>query len=325
MIGGVAHWPVSCRTRIPVARILRMTTQHICRKGLVIAVALVWVSSTAAADANSMTDYFGPREVSIGESMRADATGSLATNLNPAGVGLTRSVVFEGSYGYRPGDSASVIAASACDSTVPIAGCFYYRYFGAEPTLEGQPFDRRVHEFGMAAARALSQRFVVGINVRYFDYETNFMEEKDSSGFAADAGFIMRVMDNIQVAGVGYNVLAKESAQYPLGVGAGITMRPVSALALGLDGTWDLDTEAERIGRYGGGAEYFLQSADRQSGYPIRAGAVYDNTLESTYVTAGLGFTSIKMGLDVGARKQVDGGDELMIQAGLRVFGPQLP
>lgn len=325
MIGREGNWQVSCRRRIAVVRIQRMTAETLCRKVVVTAVALVCVSSTARADANSMTDYFGPREVSLGESMRADASGSLATNLNPAGVGLTRSVVFEGSYGYRPGDSASVVAASACDSTVPVPGCFYYRYFGAEPTLEGEDYDRRVHEFGMAAARALSQRFILGINVRYFDYESNFMDEKDSSGFAADAGFIMRVGETIQLAGVGYNLLSAESAQYPLGVGAGVTMRPVGALALGLDGTWDLDTEAEKTGRYGGGAEYFIESADRQSGYPLRAGAVYDNALDATYVTAGLGFTSIKMGLDVGARKQVDGGDELMIQAGLRVFGPQLP
>jgi hypothetical protein len=290
------------------------------------AATLVWLSSTAAADANSLTDYFGPREVSLGETMRADSHGSMATTLNPAGLALNRQLVFEGSYGYRPGDSASVVAVSACDSTVVVPGCFYYHYFGAEPALGGEDFDRRVHEGGIAAARAVSARVFVGVNARYFNYKSNLEGEADTSGFAADLGVTVKASSMIQVAAVGYNLVAKESAQYPMGVGAGVMVRPVNQLAFGLDGVWNLDVpEGSSTGRYGAGLEYFLRSADMQSGYPIRAGAVHDRELEGTYLTAGLGYTSLKVGLDVGARKQVDGGDELMVQAGLRVFGPNFP
>ena len=296
------------------------------RRSPLAVVALFCLSSTASADANSLTDYFGPREVSLGETMRADSYGSLATTLNPAGLALNRQLVFEGSYGYRPGDSASAVAISACDSTVVVPGCFYYHYFGAEPTLEGEAFDRRVHEGGIAAARALGSRLFIGVNARYFDYESNLMGEADSSGFAADFGVTLRATSNIQAAVVGYNLLAADSAQYPMGVGAGITVRPVAPLAFGLDGLWNLDVpEGKSTGRYGAGAEFFLQSADQQSGYPIRAGVVHDRELEGTYATAGLGYTSLRVGLDVGARKQVDGGDELMVQAGLRFFGPHFP
>lgn len=303
-----------------------MIVRTMCRRTLLGAVAVFSVSSTAAADANSLTDYFGPREVSLGETMRADSYGSLATTLNPAGLALNRQLVFEGSYGYRPGDSASAVAVSACDSTVVVPGCFYYHYFGAEPTLEGEDHDRRVHEGGIAAARAISSRLFLGVNVRYFDYESNLADEMDSSGFAADFGVTLKATSSIQVAVVGYNLLAAESAQYPMAVGAGITARPVAALALGLDGLWNLDVpEGRGTGRYGAGLEYFFTSADQQSGYPIRAGVIHDRELEGTYVTGGLGYTSVKVGLDVGARKQVDGGDEFMVQAGLRVFGPHFP
>lgn len=296
------------------------------RRSVLAAVTLFCLSSTAAADANSLTDYFGPREVSLGETMRADSHGSLATTLNPAGLALNRMLVFEGSYGFRPGDSASAVAVSACDSTVAVPGCFYYHYFGAEPALEGEDFDRRVHEGGIAAARAIGSRLFFGINARYFDYESNLMGEADSSGFAADFGVILKASSNIQAAVVGYNLLAAESAQYPMGVGAGIMVRPVAPLALGLDGLWNLDVpEGKSTGRYGAGAEFFLRSADQQSGYPIRAGLIHDRELEGTYATAGLGYTSLRVGLDVGARKQVDGGDELMVQAGLRLFGPHFP
>lgn len=303
-----------------------MIVRIMSRRSLLAGMTLFYLSSTAAADANSLTDYFGPREVSLGETMRADSYGSLATTLNPAGLALNRQLVFEGSYGYRPGDSASTVAISACDSTVAVPGCFYYHYFGAQPSLEGEDYDRRAHEGGIAAARAITSRLFFGVNARYFDYESNLDGEMDSSGFAADFGLTLKATSHIQAAVVGYNLLAAESAQYPMGVGAGVAVRPTAAMAIGLDGLWNLDVaEGKSTGRYGAGFEYFWQASDQLSGYPVRAGVVHDRELEATYATAGLGYTSMRVGLDVGARKQVDGGDELMVQAGLRLFGPHFP
>jgi len=289
-------------------------------------VFLILLSSTAPARASSLNDYFGPREIAVGETLRANSPGGQATTLNPAGLALTRQLVFEGSYGYRPDDSASTVAASACDSTVPVPGCFYYHYFTAAPEIDGTDYSRRVHEFGIAAARAITKRIAFGINVRYFNYKSDAPGEEDSSGFAADGGLVLRASDAIQVAVVGYNLIAADSTQYPRGIGAGLALRPVPALGIGVDGVWDLDApEGTGTGRYGGGLEYFFQSGDRQTGYPIRVGTVYDNELDSTYITGGLGLNTPKIGIDVGARKQVDGGDELIILGSLRLFGPNLP
>jgi hypothetical protein len=293
---------------------------------IAVASLLVCSGSAAAADASSLTDYFGPREVSVGETMRADARGAMATTLNPAGLGLSRQLVFEGSYGYRPGDSASIISASACDSTVPVPGCFYYHYLGAEPSIGGDQYSRRAHDFGIAAARAITPRILVGVNTRYFDYRSDVIGEESAKGFATDVGFIVRATDVVQVAAIGYNLLGADSSQYPLAIGTGVALRPVAALAVGVDAVWDLDLpEGRSSGRYGAGLEFFLQSEDQQSGYPLRGGVVHDRALEGTYLTAGIGFTSMKVGIDIGARKQVAGGDELMVQGGLRVFGPTLP
>jgi hypothetical protein len=291
-----------------------------------LAAMIVLLSPTAPANADSLTDYFGPREIALGESLRADARGSLATTLNPAGLTLTRQLVFEGAYGYRGEDSASSVSVSACDSTVPVPGCFYYHYFKSKPELEGAEFSRRVHEFGVAAARAISQRLSFGINSRYFDHESDLTGEEDSSGFATDAGLSLRASESIQVAVVGYNLLAADSIQYPMGIGAGISLRAVQQLAIGVDGLWNLDLpEGAKTGRFGGGVEYFIQAEDRQSGYPLRVGGIHDRTLNTSYVTGGLGLTTLKIGIDVGARRQVDGGDEWMVLGSLRLFGPHLP
>jgi hypothetical protein len=290
------------------------------------AAAVFVASSTAAAGASSLTDYFGPRETSLGESLRADAQGSLATTLNPAGLALSRQLVFEGSYGYRPDDSTSTVAVSACDSTVPVPGCFYYHYVRSRPEVDGMEYSRRVHEFGLASARALSRRVTFGINTRYFIYKSNLTGEGDKSGFAADAGLTVRASESLQVGVVGYNLIAADSAQYPMAIGTGVALRPVPQLAIGLDGLWNLDApDGAGTGRYGGGIEYFIQAPDGQSGYPLRVGTVYDHELESTYITGGLGLTTLKIGIDIGGRKQVSGGDEFMILGSLRLFGPHLP
>lgn len=293
---------------------------------IALATTVVLSSSMAPADADSFTDYFGPREIALGESLRADARGSLATTLNPAGLALTRQLVFEGSYGYRGEDGASTVAASACDSTVPVPGCFYYHYFSAKPEIEGMEFSRRVHEFGIAAARALTRRLTFGINTKYFDHESNLAGEENSSGFATDAGITIRASESIQAAVVGYNLVAADSIQYPMGIGAGIAVRPLQQLTIGVDGLWNLDLpEQAKTGRFGGGIEYFIQAEDRQSGYPVRVGGVHDRTLDTSYVTGGVGLTTMKIGIDVGARRQVSGGDEWSVLGSLRLFGPHLP
>jgi len=291
-----------------------------------VGIVLAALAPNAAADANSLNDYLGPQVISVGEVGRADARGSTSTTLNPAGLSLTRQVVFEGNYGFRPGDGASNFNLSACDSTVPIAGCFYYRFFEANPEIGQTIFDRSAHEFGSSVSRAISDSILIGLNFRYFDYDSELEGEPDTSGFTFDAGAIIRATSMVNVGIVGYNLLPQDATQYPTAMGAGITLRPSGGLSIGADGLWDLDDDAGygTTGRYGVGAEYFLTSADQQSGYPLRVGGIYDKPLEASYITGGLGFVNAKVGVDVGVRKQVAGGDELMIQAGLRLFGPSV-
>ena len=267
----------------------------------------------------------GPRELSLGESMRADARGSLATTLNPAGLSLNRELVFEGSFGYRPEDGASIVSASACDSTTPIAACTYYRYFTAEPDIDGTEFSRRSHEFGTVLSRPLSQNVIVGIAGRYFDYNTELAAEEDSSGFTFDVGAVLRATNTINLAIVGYNLVGEDSSQYPMGVGGGIMARPFPQFTLGFDAAWNLDADDKSSGRYGGGAEYLFRTSDMQKAFPLRAGGVYDTSLDSGFVTAGVGFMSTKLGVDIGGSRQVSGGDAMIIHAGLRLFGPRQP
>ena len=290
---------------------------------IVCAIAALCASTSPALGETSLSDYFGPRELSVGESLRAEATGARAITLNPAGLALTRQLVFEGSYGFRPEDSASSLAVSACDSTTAVPGCYYYRYFAAEPTVGATEFSRRAHELGVALARALSRQISVGVTTKYFDYNSDMLGEMDSDGFNVDAGLVFRASSAVSFGFAGYNLIGADSPQYPRAVGGGLALRPFETVGISADAVWDLETEDEQSpGRYGGGLEYFFRSADKLSGYPLRAGAVYDNPTDSAWLTAGVGFTNPKLAIDIGARKQIDGGDELLILGGLRLFGP---
>ena len=302
-----------------------MTT---CRRLTAVLIPCALITSglvpAARADASSLNDNLGPREIAVGEASRADARGAMAISLNPAGLILSHELVFEAGYGHRPGDGANTVAVSACDSTNVAPGCFYYRYFRAEPEIGDMTFKRHVHEFGAVLSKRLSPNISIGVNTRYFRYATTMTGEDDASGFSSDVGALIN-LESFNVALVGYNVLAEDSAQYPLGIGTGISARLVNALSMNADAVWNLDApKGDSTGRYGGGFEYFLQAHNRKQGYPLRVGMVYDNGLDGTYLTAGLGFLSMKMGLDVGLRKQVSGGDELMILASLRIFGPRM-
>jgi hypothetical protein len=163
----------------------------------------------APALADPVTENLGPREIAIGESSRGSAHGALSITLNPSGLALDRQLVFDGSYGHRSADGATTLSASACDSTVPVPGCFYYRYFGAEPTVGGSEMSRRSHEFGGTLARALTQNLFLGINLRYFDFDSDVAGEEDVSGFATDAGITLRPASLVSVGVTGYNLVAK--------------------------------------------------------------------------------------------------------------------
>ena len=67
--------------------------------------------------------------------------------------------------------------------------------------------------------------------------------------------------------------------------------------------------------RLGPGIEYLIANK-----VPLRLGVVWDSTLPTTYVTAGLGYQAKSFAIDVGYRGRVQNGVDNYILLGLRVF-----
>ena len=288
---------------------------------LLVSIALLQPSIVFAD--SSLTEHQGPRELSLGGSMRANAQGRMAITLNPAGLSLDRKLVFEGTYGHRSDNNAKVVSISACDSTVGVPACLYYNFLSTEAmasALDGIPVGKRtVHQFGIVTSRAITENVLFGTNSKYFDYDSSD-ESESASGFGLDAGIILRAGQTANLAVVGYNLIAKNTPQYPRAFGTGIALYPVEGFGIAADALWDVETEGAK-GRYSGGLEYLFRMGGGQTGLPFRAGAVRDQTFGNTYVTGGIGYNTLRLAVDVGVQKQIGGtGDDLMIQAGLRLF-----
>lgn len=297
----------------------------------VVAVLLIFsvgpiASAQAVGKATSLSDGLGARVIAVGEAGRADAFGSAATHLNPAGVALSRSYVLEGDGGYRAEDDMVWGTASICDSVSSVvAACAYFDTFAGTPSLTDMTGERTSQEAGLTLALPLGQHVLVGVNNKYVDYaETGAAAVPDDSqsGFLMDAGLILRPTPSFRMAAVGYNLAGDNGGQYPRGVGAGLALRTAS-LMFAADAVWNLEDEGARTARYGGGAEYLVASAGGQAGFPLRAGFVYDAWNGGSYVTMGLGYVTLRVAFDLGARVQVDAGSEAMARLSVRFFLPE--
>lgn len=286
-------------------------------------ITLILVTSvfgSAHAEGDSLVDILGPREVAVGEAMRGLATGSTAIGLNPAGLSLNSELVFEGGYGYRPTDQASLVHVSACDST-GVPGCFYYNYARSTSDIGGEDMRRTTHIAGTTLAYAVTPRLSIGSSIKYLHHSTDVMGESNVSGINFDLGAAVRINEAVSAGVAGYNLWGVESPQWTRAVGGGVVARPIQMLALSFDARWRL-ANGDRSVRYGGGAELFLRSSNGQQGYPFRVGMLRDNGMGTTYVSGGLGFAGMRLSVDVAARRAISGGDETMFIASMRFYPP---
>ena len=283
--------------------------------------ALVGTAQVAHAD-DSLENLVGPREMAVGEAMRGGATGASAIGMNPAGLGLNRELVFEGGYGYRGTDSASIFGVSACDSTAPMPGCFFYSYAGESPELGGMTMSRTTHVGGLAMSRPITPRVLLGSSAKYFHFESQMPGEKSASGVTFDLGMTLRMTDLINLGVTGYNLWGADSSQFPRAVGGGLLARPIPNLTMSFDSRWRLQGADERA-RYGGGLEYFVRGGE--NGYPLRAGVMHDNNAKATYVSGGIGMATLRWGIDLAARRAVSSTHETILMASMRFYGPREP
>src|SRR5579871_6368267 len=180
----------------------------------------------------ALDDVAPPRSIAIGGGGRADATGSLGPLLNPAGMALEKRIYLDASYGFTVQGLGSALYVSVVDSTTNahVAAGLYYSFVDSSPRIAyaGSPTTahRQGNEWGTSLALPFGDRFAIGLTTKYVRASTEVANPNaalpmqpmtltlDSStngatadGFTADFGFVFRILDALNVAACGYNLI----------------------------------------------------------------------------------------------------------------------
>jgi len=288
-----------------------------------LATAVVAVVATASlGHADPVFARSSARDLALGESLRAAAVGTMSPELNASGVSLTNELTIQLDYGYFKEAGGSAFRGAVCDSTTPIAGCVYYRYGTGD--LPGD-LTQSAHTTGVTLAKRIGLFSIgfAGKRVWYHGGTANL----DFKAMSLDAGLTLAPTPVLSIAGYAYN-LAGNNTFLQREAGGGVAIKPNEMFTLAGDARWNLDDHSGK-GTFGGGAEVFIPSSDKASGYALRGGAMHVQLEETTYVTAGLGFSILKMGIDLAMRKATSkpaagAGEDLQVMISIRIYGPRL-
>lgn len=288
---------------------------------LMLAIGLA-LGTAAHAEADPVFARASARDLALGESLRAAAVGTMSPELNPSGVALTNELTVQVDYGYFKDAKGSAFRGAVCDSTTPIAGCAYYRYGTGD--LPGG-LGHSAHTTGVTLAKrfGLASLGFAGKRIWYSGGNAS----GDFKAITMDAGLTLAPTPVLAVAGYAYN-LAGNNNLLQREVGGGLAIKPNEMFTLAGDARWNVDDHSGE-GTFGGGAEVFLASSDKASGYALRGGMLHVQQDETTYFTGGIGFANLKMGIDLALRKATSKGaastgEDLQVMISIRIYGPRL-
>ncbi len=258
-----------------------------------------------------------PRSLGMGGSLRGMAAGGGALMLNPSGISLARSYVVEGSYQYLNREQGHLGHVSIVDSTsgFNVGGGVYYTYATASPDPAA---DTGRHEAGGALSFPFGDKVSVGGTLRYVRARRGATR---TSGLTFDAGMTVRPVPILTLGVVGYGLHDLHDAQVPRAVGGGIALAPTEQLLIAVDGLFDSRTSEAAQGKslsVFGGVEYTWASR-----VAFRLGGGRGGADVRTFGTAGASLLSEIGALDLAARTDLSGSDkEVFIGLAGRLFVP---
>jgi hypothetical protein len=307
------------------------------RLGLLLGLALALVITAGSGRSAAARDLIGTRATGMGGALRAAALGSSSVLLNPAGMSLARMYVINTLYQWRGSDGASQLSASVVDSATSrkIAAGLFYNFSHASPeyTLGGPngPIGleqtTNTHEIGAALSMPLGQYLVIGVSGRYINHGASLndgapegIELPDISTFTMDVGGVIRLGSSFNIAVVGYNLIPVDdtfSALFPQSLGLGVSYTLGTMFLAEFDTVFDFTSDKTKdvTASFHGGLEVFLGKR-----YVMRGGAMHSQYRDATYVSAGMGLVTKRLGIDASLRQMVDGGTETMLAFALRLF-----
>jgi hypothetical protein len=282
--------------------------------------AAITVVSLARAASPPMP---GTRAVGLAGALRGAATGDSALTLNPSGMSLMRAYVIEAAYAH---DSAGSVDSnlgrlSIVDSTsgFNLAGGVYYQYLSEEL---GAGIGRSGHEGGAALSLPLGEHLFVGGLVKYLRLHTDGVAAL-TKGFTFDAGMTVKPVGAVTIGVVGQNLVDMHTDRAPRTVGGGVTVGATADFLLTFDALYDFTTKRDlgssgQVWSFMGGAEYLFAKQ-----FALRAGGGRRGVSEHGYIAGGASYIAQIGAVDFGFQQDLGGSaKETFIGASARLFLP---
>ena len=268
-----------------------------------------------------------PRGLALGTGVRAAAVSTSALAYSPAALALGNLYHIEANLDYMAALDTVALGAAAVDSSTSKVGAGIALRgflsgddgFDAEHRYDYDGLDGR-----LGVALALSDAFSLGVGARYIDLSTEEDDDGDGQedsdlelvqGFTMDASLRIVPVEGVQVDIAALNFLDRDSPFVPVMLTGGLAFAVASAFSLGIDVLTDMSSFDDPQVTIGGGAEYLGGNA-----IPVRAGYSFDIAREIHALGVGIGYTDQRVGLDVGVRQELSGGDDTRVMAAVRYY-----
>jgi hypothetical protein len=264
----------------------------------------------------------GTRALGMGGALRGAATGDSALTLNPSGMSLMRAYVIEGAYAYDHlgGGASNLGRISIVDSTsgFNVAGGVYYNYL-ADQTSNPH---RSGHEGGVALSFPIGEHLFLGGTGKYFRLHNEGALPAGVptrvSGFTFDAGLTLKPVNAVSIGVVGQNLVDLHTDRAPRTVGGGITVGATTDLLFAVDGVYDYSSSSHKVWHVMGGGEYLVMKR-----FGLRAGGGRRGNTKAGYLSGGVSFIAQFGALDFGFQQDLGGTPkETFIGASARLFLP---
>jgi hypothetical protein len=275
----------------------------------------------ASAHATTPPDP-GTRALGTGGALRGAATGDSALTLNPSGMSLMRAYVIEGAYSYDhiAGGGSNLGRVSIVDSTsgFNIAGGVYYNYLDDETVTP----HRSGHEGGVALSFPIGEHFFLGGMAKYLRLSNDGPRPAGVpsrvSGFTFDAGLTIKPVNAISIGLAAQNLVDLHTSRAPRMFGGGIAVGATSDLLFALDAAVDTTTAGHKVWSVMGGGEYLVLKR-----FALRAGGGHRGLTKAGYLSAGFSLIAQFGALDFGFQQDLSGSPkETFIGASARLFLP---
>jgi hypothetical protein len=251
--------------------------------------------------------------------MRGAATGDAGPMLNPSGIMLMRSYIAEAAYQYSSRDPSHDVHLSVVDSTSAfnMGGALTYTYH----TASHGGVSQTAHLGGASLSFPFADVIFIGGSAKYLHLSTDSPDStKTTKGIVFDAGITIRPVPMLSLGVVGANLTNHETSFVPQSVGGGLAVNAAQGLSLFgdtvLERVYSDPTRAKALSIMGG-AEYLAPA------FGVRAGGGRDGFNKNGYLSGGLSVVSNAGALEGCVRQDISG-DRKSLYVGIsgRLFVP---